>query len=311
MPAERGFEDPLAGPAPRVYTIAPGRPFLEDLAAMLLARAGDDPLSLARLTVLLPTRRAGRALAEAMLRLSGGRPTVLPRIHPIGDLPDEALALAGALDGPPPIGGLARVALLARLVAATDRSLPVDRTWRLAGELAALMDELATDEIDPRRIAGLVPDEFAAHWQKTLRFLDILVEAWPRILAERGLSDPAERRIRLIRAQIAAWTDAPPAGPVIAAGSTGSIPAIADLLGLVARLPRGAVVLPGLDLAMEEAAWEDLPDTHPQAGLARLLERIAVGRDEVRPWPVRADAEEPPDRAALAAALFATPQGLG
>src|SRR6202165_6010600 len=45
-------------------------------------------------------------------------------------------------------------------------------------------------------------------------------------------------------------------GPVIAAGSTGSMPATARFLQAVAVLAQGAVVLPGLDTDLDEAAWQ-------------------------------------------------------
>lgn len=302
--------DALAAPSPRVFTIAPDRPFLDDLAAGILALAGDDPLALARVTVLLPTRRAGRGLADAMLRLTGGRPALLPRIHPIGDLPDEALAMAGALDAPPAVSPLARRAALARLVAAFEAELPLDRAWRLAEELGALFDEMATEDADPAKLRTLVPERFAEHWQRTLKFLDIVTGAWPDELRDRGESDPAERRVRLLRAQAEAWRAHPPDTPVIAAGSTGSIPAVAELLGVIADLPQGAVVLPGLDQRLPEALWDRLPDTHPQAGLARLLRGLALPRAAVRAWPFRAEAAPIPDRSDLAAAIMAPPEGL-
>src|SRR5258708_34490659 len=71
---------------PAVFTIASDVPFLDALVAGLLAQTGDDPLALARQTVLLPTRRASRALREAFLRASGGAAPVAPR----------PVALAGA-----------------------------------------------------------------------------------------------------------------------------------------------------------------------------------------------------------------------
>ncbi|GIX08886.1 double-strand break repair protein AddB [Elioraea sp.] len=302
--------DALGAPPPRVFTIAPDRPFLDDLAVGLSGIAGEDPLALARITVLLPTRRAGRGLADAMLRLTGGRAALLPRIHPVGDLPDEALAMAGALAVPPAVAPLARRAALARLVGAFEPEIPLERAWRLAEELGALFDEMATEDVDPARLATLVPERFAAHWQRTLKFLEIVTAAWPRELRDRGASDPAERRVRLLRAQAESWRTAPPAAPVIAAGSTGSIPAVAELLGVVASLPQGAVVLPGLDQRLPEALWDRLPDTHPQAGLARLLRGLAIPREAVRPWPARAPAAPIPDRAALAAAIMAPPEGL-
>ena len=42
---------------------------------------------------------------------------------------------------------------------------------------------------------------------------------------------------------------------MIAAGSTGSMPATATLLATIAKLPHGAVVLPGLDTDLDDATW--------------------------------------------------------
>jgi hypothetical protein len=60
------------------------------------------------------------------------------------------------------------------------------------------------------------------------------------------------------------------------------------LLRVIARLPNGAVVLPGLDTAMSEYAWSALDDAHPQAGLARLLQGLGAARGDVRAWPAAA-----------------------
>ncbi|MDW8442951.1 MAG: hypothetical protein RML45_00480 [Acetobacteraceae bacterium] len=196
------------------------------------------------------------------------------------------------------------------MVAKADPDLPFDRTWRLAVELGSLLDELALAEVEPGRLATLVPEEHAAHWQKTMRFLEILTGAWPQVLRERGLSDPAERRVRALRAQVAAWERAPPAGPVIAAGPASAFPALADLLAAVSRLPQGAVVLPAIDRTLPAGLWQALPETHPQAGLAALLARLGVARESVLPWPARAATADRPDRAGLLAAVFAPPAGL-
>src|SRR5439155_17331206 len=93
------------------------------------------------------------------------------------------------------------------------------------------------------------------YWQLTLAFLKIAREAWPAILAERSAIEPAARRDLLIAAEarrLAAKID----GPVIAAGSTGSMPATAELIATIAKLPHGAVVLPGLDAELDEPSWE-------------------------------------------------------
>ena len=289
----------------RVFTIPPTLPFADTLAAGLLARAGGEPEALARVIVLLPTRRACRALREAFLRQSAGKPLLLPRLSPIGDVDEEELVLTageyeagtGFAEIPPAISSLRRRLLLAELirkfeqvrqraVARDEPAVAPDQAVWLAADLARLLDEAQTERRDLGALETLVPDEFAAHWQHTLEFLKILTEQWPKILAAEGALDPAQHRNRLLEAQAAAWRARPPAGPVIAAGSTGSIPATADLLATVAGLPQGSVVLPGLDTALDDVAWSAVAEapSHPQHGLARLLDHLGLARKDVLPW---------------------------
>lgn len=302
-----------------VCTLPAGWSFVDALAAGLRAQAGDDPLALAGITVLLPTRRACRALREAFLRQSGDRPVLLPRMSPLGDLDADALAMeagalgAGELPGgpealeiPAAVSGLRRQALLARALAVRgDLDLTPGQAFWLAADLGRLIDAAATEGLSFDRLAGLVPEELARHWQVTLDFLKLVTAHWPAILADEGAVDAAERRNRLLAARAALWRRAPPDGPVIAAGSTGSIPATAELLAVIADLPQGAVVLPGLDREMTEEDWQALDEPHPQAALKRLLERLQVARDEVPDWPVPPPGAAPaPDRAVLLREMF-------
>lgn len=309
---------------PSVFTIPPTRPFVDALAAGLLAEAEASPRgveSLADTLVLLPTRRACRSLREAFLRASDGRALLLPRMQPIGDVDEEELILgavgdaaaAGAelLDLPPAIQPMRRRFLLARLIMAApvlsgaaerDRPSP-DRALMLADELARLLDQVQTEGLSLDQVEGLVPDLYADHWRLTVDFLSILRTAWPAMLAEIGALDPADRRNRLIAAQATAWAETPPDFDVVAAGSTGSIPATAELLRTVAGLPRGRVVLPGLDRRLGEAAWRAVEGdaSHPQHGLSRLIARFGLTRDEVPDWPAPDGRAEDPARAARAA----------
>src|SRR6185312_11816275 len=222
-------------------------------------------------------------------RRSDGAALLLPRLVPLGDIDAEELELAdvsGMLDLPPAISGLKRQLLLAELVMARDGMLP-DQAAALAAELARLIDQLATERVDFAGFATLVPEDYAAHWQRILTFLAILAENWPAILMAQGAVDPAERRNLVLAAQAARWRDDPPTDPIIAAGSTGSIPATADLLALIAGLPRGRVVLPGLDRGLDEQSWAALEPTHPQFGMKQLLERLGAERRAVADWPVQ------------------------
>ena len=285
-------------PRPTVYSIPSGFPFVDALAAGLLARTADDPLALSATSVLLPTRRACRALTEAFLRQSEGKALLLPRLMPIGDS-DEAESLLDledepgspdALDIPPAIPDLQRRLSLARLILnenqiGEDGRLSPARATRLADGLADLLDQVQTEKLSFDGLASLVPEEYASHWQITLEFLKILTEQWPAVVESLGCLDPASRRNRLIEAQADAWRKSPPAAPVIAAGSTGSMPATADLLTVIATLPRGTVILPGLDMLLADGDGEGLEATHPQYGMMRLLKRMEVAPGEVMPWP--------------------------
>lgn len=278
-----------------VFTIAVDRRFADELAAGVLAEHGGDPLALADLLILVPTRRSVRALREAFLRASNGKPTILPRLAPLGDVDESEWEVASgdgsALTLPPAIEPAERDALLAQLVAVfkDDQGQPIAQSAAqallLARELGRLLDELAIEGVSFDRLEGLVDGNFASHWQRTLKFLAIVGEAWPKVLAERGQIDAIARRTQAIRAQSARWRDRPPGTPVIAAGSTGSQPATRELLMVIAGLPQGKVVLPGLDRDMDEESWVQLDETHPQFGLRELLTALGSERRDVADWP--------------------------
>ncbi|MDX2101562.1 MAG: double-strand break repair protein AddB [Alphaproteobacteria bacterium] len=286
----------------RVLTIAAGAPFVDVLAERLLAAAA--PQDLPRWTVLMPNRRACQSLTEAFLRVSDGRTVLLPRLLALGDVEEDSPTLwPGGAEAtlPPAIPPHLRRFLLARLVsafrAAIAQPVSADQAVALADALADLLDQFQTDRVSLAELATVVPEEHASHWQQTIDLLAIIAEHWPVELDRLGMLDPVDRRNRLLTAQAAAWRASPPADPIIVAGSTGSIPASADLITTVAHLPLGEVILPGLDLFLGEEDWEAVRDdpTHPHYGLLRLLDRIGITpRDVERLGP------PPSPRAALA-----------
>ena len=298
-------------PAPNVFTIPSGMPFVDVLAAGIRDRWGGDPASLARVTILVPTRRARRSLSEAFLRHSGGRPLLLPRMIALGDLDEEDILFAGgwqpepgtpagdSLGVPGAVSGLRRQLLLTRLVLARPGGTSPDQAANLGLELARLLDQVHTERLTFDGLEGLAPDAFAEHWQQTLEFLKILTHEWPKVLADEQALDAADHRNRLFDAQARAWDKNPPRDPVIAAGSTGSIPATADLLGVIARLPEGQVVLPGLDQEATPDAWAALEDHHSQFGMARLLDHLDIRREDVKLWQAPGFDVQPSPRARL------------
>lgn len=297
---------------PRITTLEPSQPFLPTLARYLIDwLAPQGPLALADAVVLLPTRRAARALAEAFVEVAPETATLLPRIRTLGDgdpgdLAGSGLLLGGEADplaGVPVMDPLARRLTLARLVRARDEASgwsqdPV-AALGAAEALAGLMDDaqLAQSGDGPApwdRLAQLVKDrDLAAHWDKSVQFLQIVTQVWPELLASEGLADPLEARRRGLVRLAQQWRAHPPAHPVVLAGSTGAIPVIRELMATVAALPQGLVVLPGLDREMDDARWAltGAEPQHPQFALHQATERLATDRRTVQ---VLAGAAPPP-----------------
>ncbi len=320
-----------AGKPRRIYTVPAGQPFLRALATALLA--GDlpapggpkpSPVDLTAVTLYLPTRRATRALQEAFLAAGGGRAMLLPTIVPIAEGDEDLSLIAEAARGGagtaigPAISEMHRRLVLTRLVmgwseamrgAAADDLAPVvtagagtpAQAATLAAELARLMDMVETEDISLDGLKHLVPDHYSEHWQKTLQFLEIVTAHWPAHLASHGLLSPAARRNAVIRAEAQRLRHAPPQGPVIVAGVTGSVPATVELMRAVADLANGALVLPALDLSLDEESWQAIRPTtsdpghaeHPQHGLAQLLAGLGLTRTDVAVLPrTTADARQ-------------------
>lgn len=258
--------------------------FLDQLAAWLLAHYGDDPATLTRLLVLLPSRRACRGLREAFLRQSLGKPLLLPLMQPIGELGEEddfpSFLLNKNSGSYSIISSKKRQAMLASLIRKFDASTPA-RAFRLAASLGSLLDDVTRQRLDFSQLERLVPETLATHWQKTLAFLSIITSHWPRILQEQGATDQvtAQRDLTLFLAQH--WKQHPPAFPVIAAGSTGSVPATAELIATIGHMKQGQVILPAFDADMPQIMWDALEPSHPQFALKQLLGKCDVKREQV------------------------------
>ena len=302
----------------RVFNVPPSAPFLHTVISALVDGrlvAGFDarahPERLADATLYLPTRRAGRMAREVFLDVLQRDAVMLPRIVALGSVDEDELEFSddGQLGGPeasllpPKLEDLARRLTLAQLVAAWAKRQPASlvvgspaSTLALAGDLARLMDDMVTRGVGWDALDGIVPDDLDIYWQHTLAFLKIAKENWPAHLVQIDRMEPAARRDLLI-AMEASRLKARQRGPVIAAGSTGSMPATAKFLHAIAQLPQGAVVLPGLDTNLDDGAWNsiggaiaagDLAATpaawsHPQFALHGLLTQFGIKRKDVEP----------------------------
>ena len=323
---------------PKVYSIAAHRGFADALVAGLIPRYAEKELGLARLTLLLPSSRAVRIVTEAFVRLSGGG-MLLPRMAAVGDLDlDETLGplldpLGAGSEVPPaadPTRRWLRLADLLREELGPDAP-KAPGLLRLAFETGRTMDRLTVEGLElgdllDERIAGIVGD-LASHWQQSTRTFARVQARWLAELAARGEVDAPERRNRLFAHAARRWRERPPAHPVVAAGVTSASPALAGLLRVVSELPQGAVILPDLDLSLDEAVWQSLGSAgipagegeapfgerdalaHPQYHLKLLLNRMGVNRGEVDAWHRAGMAAAPPERSRAISNLFLPPEG--
>lgn len=316
-------------PSSKLFSIPPAAPFLSTLVDALLSgkliegfEPKDDVLALSGVTIYVPTRRAARALQAEFVARTDKNALLLPHILPLGDIEEDQFIFEPqsdkALELDPTIGNLERQLMLARMIEQWaialektsislfgDEALSVpasitDAAW-LANDLATLMDTVSTEEANWELLDKLVPADHANWWKLTLEFLKIATKTWPLILQEKGAMDVATRRGLLLHRQARHYLEHGSKGPVIAAGSTGSIPATAALLGSIAQLDNGAVILPGLDRDITDLVWQKLsysenqttnPQSrishqqaaapgHPQYGLKKLLDGMGVKREDV------------------------------
>ena len=311
------MRDALSG---NVFTIDPSGNFLEILVNSLIDGTlvegfvpSDDPFLLSEATIFVPSRRAARALAAQFSEAFDGKPVLLPSIFTLGDAPEEDFGIASSKsefeDLPEEIGALEKKLQLTKMVLSwldamseetrrlySDEDIIIPSSHadaiKLADDLSQLLDQVVQEEVSWQTIQEIVPEDHAQWWQLTLTFLAIITDVWPGFLEEQNLLDPSLRSAMQLEERTRRYKENGSTGPVIVAGSTGSVPSTQRLLDAVAKLEKGAVVLPGVDWMLPNPEWENLTntkleldasiETHPQFGLARLLDKLGVGRDQVK-----------------------------
>ncbi|MCK4711615.1 MAG: double-strand break repair protein AddB, partial [Marinosulfonomonas sp.] len=157
----------------------------------------------------------------------------------------------------------------------------------LADSLANLMDEMQSEGVSPKVIEQLDVSDQSGHWERALKFVQLI----QHYFGDEAEKHPdTEARQRLVVEQLAAqWADNPPTHPIIIAGSTGSRGATHMLMAAVAKLPQGAIVLPGYDFDLPNDVWSAMDDAmtaadHPQFRFRALQNTLGVSPDDVQQW---------------------------
>ncbi len=275
---------------PRVFGLAPGVDFPKELLNGLLQRlAGHPPQAMARIDLIVNTRRMQRRLRELF---DAGPASLLPRIHLIDNLD----SLATGISLPPPSPALRRrlelITLVSKLLDQAPDLAPRASLYDLSDSLAGLIDEMQGEGVPVDAVTNLDVSDQSGHWERAKQFLDIA----HRYLGESVTRpDPRARQRQIVLQLIAEWQETPPQNPIIVAGSTGSRGTSAMLMQAVARLPQGAIILPGFDFEMPSAVWTDLGEDqeklsqdHPQYRFRDLLRSLDMQRSKIDAWTDKA-----------------------
>ncbi len=291
---------------PALFTIPFGRNLCDETVTAIFDSIGTQPLGLSQVLIILPNNRAIRSMNEAFVRRA--KPgLLLPQMIAVGDLAlNETLgAYLDPLNTSPDILAvippMQRLLLLTQLVTRHRISLGdkinQNEALRLARYLAEVIDELEIENVRFGRFEDIDPGlDLAGHWQRSYAQLLAIIPQYYQALEAIQKIGPAQRR-NLLLAQLAdSFRANPPKNLVVAAGISTAAPAIANLLKTVATLPKSMVILPPVDLAMEEAQWDRLgpheasadgskmlpsQETHPQFHLKLLLNHMGFSRVEI------------------------------
>jgi double-strand break repair protein AddB len=282
----------FAGVGPRLYALPPGVDFPAELVRGLQARlAGAPPEAMAEVELYLNTARMRRAVQEAF---GNAGPGLLPRLRLVTDLDRDPRFAHLPAPVPPLRRRLELARLVARLVETQPGLAPRSAVFDLAESLAALMAEMQDEGVVPEAVAALDVGDHAAHFQKTQAFLSIVAP----LIDAAGAPDTEGLRRRVALALARQWQTELPRHPVIVAGSTGSRGTTALLMQAVARLPQGAVVLPGFDFDLPAPVWAAISDAltaedHPQFRHLRMAAMLGLTPGAIGRWsdvaPARPD----------------------
>ena len=277
---------------PRIFGMPVGADFATSLVAGLQERGAQfSPAQWARVEIYVNTSRMQRRIREVF---DAGPARLLPRVRLITDLANDPLVDAG----PPSVSPLRRRLELSKFVGALltqDPSLaPRAALYDLSDSLASLMEEMHGEGVDPAAFQALDVSDESGHWDRALRFLNIVTP----FFHDNAAPDKDLRLRRVIMQRALDWVANPPAHPIIIAGSTGSRGATSLLMQAVASLPQGAVVLPGFDFDLPVDVWGSMNDDlvsedHPQYRFRKLMNLLALEPDDVRVWD-----QAPPPHAA-------------
>ncbi|KUP94799.1 double-strand break repair protein AddB [Tritonibacter horizontis] len=272
------------GGKPRIFAVPCGVDFPKALVTGLLQRfAGQPPEALARVELILNTERMQRRVRQLF---DSGPAALLPRVSLLSGLSRHA-DLRGLPPALPPLRRRLELSqLIAKLLDAQPDLAARASLYDLSDSLAALIDEMQSEGVTTDKIRALDVSDMSGHWARAQSFIGIADEF---VDLHDGALDVNARQRQMVLNLIDEWSHSPPQHPVLLAGSTGSRGTTLLLMEAIARLPQGAVILPGYDFDQPDAVWDSLSDAlvaedHPQFRFCKLMRDLDLEPQDIHRW---------------------------
>lgn len=250
-----------------LYTIPAQERFSDRLAEYIAAHYSHDEI--ADIQLLLPTQRAVVAMRDAfdaVREKQGVKSFPLPKMQPLGQVDEAQLLhdvwsdaeLRGEYTGLPKVVEKPRAQLvLARSIKKhygalfdaghEERPLTYGQAMEMAASLLRLYGECGNEMIPLEKVQAVSVEYDAQHWQLRAQLLQQVTRDWMRYCEKECVTLVENRRSSLVMLRAKAWQKMGCDTPVIVAGSTGSLPATAELMKVVSEQENGAVILPGYE----------------------------------------------------------------
>ena len=216
--------------------------------------------------IFLPSRRAIRSVERFVVE-KVGHAVVLPNLVPLGEgAEDEEESYTDT------ISNRERIIILARLLSGDANVKNISTALPLARDFIRMQDYMENEGIQITDIewSEFIDDKYATHFQNKARILDILKQ-----LPNDRLTATQKRN-----QDIRAWKNhMDKYDCVVVCGSTASVPATADLMEYVAKLPNGKIILSG-KISGETKDFE--LDTNPYKSEYLFLKRLGLNAEDVQ-----------------------------
>lgn len=275
------------------FNIPAGLPFSDCLAKGIIQNY--SPEEIAVMSVYCPSKRGIRALHDSFLKYTHNNVMMLPSLKALGEDEEELhfdYVSENKINNPilkkrvihSGIRQLALTKIILEHIRTQKKDISYSEAFALSSKLIDLLNSLQSERIDLKKLKDIDVGHHAKAWQDNVFLLNMITDLWPVFLEHNHLCDPVPYRNAVLETLTSNITSTPPDHPIIIAGSTGSMPASADFMSAVGKIKNGAVVLPGIDLSLEQKDIDVLSEDHPQYGLYHLINHCNISPNDIQDW---------------------------